>query len=201
MGRKSMAAERREDILDAFEQCILERGIEGTSFQHIAQVLGMDRKIISHYFGNREALVESMTQRIVDIFDAHTSEALLESEPSARVMDLVDIFHNHQLNSTERVEILWAEISAYATRSEVVRDRLRCSYDKMFWTVGELMKREYPHVPEERLQTAIYTITVLIDRSSMLEWMGVKGMPVESARVAIAEILAVLQQTERQANC
>ena len=102
MGRKSLAAERREDILDAFEQCILERGIEGTSFQHIAQVLGMDRKMVSHYFGNREGLVDAMTQRIIDTFDTHKNEALAKLEQSASVMDLVEAFHSHQQNSTER---------------------------------------------------------------------------------------------------
>lgn len=193
MGRKSLAAERREDILDAFEQCILERGIEGTSFQHIAQVLGMDRKMISHYFGNREALVDAMTQRIIDIFDAHKNEALAKLEQSASVMDLVEVFHSHQQNATERVEILWAEISAYATRSEVVRDRLRCSYDKMFWAVGELLKREYPNVPKKQLQTAAYTVTILIDRSPMLEWLGVKGTPIKAAKAAIETVLADLK--------
>lgn len=193
MGRKSLAAERREGILDAFEQCILERGIEGTSFQHIAQVLGMDRKMISHYFGNRETLVDAMTQRIVNTFDMHTNEALAKLEQSAGAMDLVEVFHAHQQNSTERIEILWAEISAYATRSEAVRDRIRRSYDKMFQTVGEVLERQYPNVPKAQLKTAAYVITILIDRSPMLEWLGVKGAPIESAKAAIATVLEDLK--------
>jgi len=193
MGRKSLAAERQTDILNAFEQCILERGIEGTSFQHIAQVLGLDRKMISHYFGNRETLVDAMTQRIIDTFDTHKNKALAKLEESASVMDLVEAFHSHQQNSTEREEILWAEISAYATRSEIVRDRLRRSYDKMFQAVGELLKREYPNLQKEQLQTATYTITILIDRSPMLEWLGVKGAPIQSARAAIEKILGDLE--------
>ncbi|MBE9069104.1 TetR/AcrR family transcriptional regulator [Leptolyngbya cf. ectocarpi LEGE 11479] len=193
MGRKSLAAERREDILNAFEQCILERGIEGTSFQHIAQVLGMDRKMVSHYFGNREGLVDAMTQRIIDTFDTYTNEALAKLEQSASVMDLVETFHSHQQNSTERVEILWAEISAYATRSKVVRDRLRRSYDNMFRTVDEMLQREYPNVPKNQLKTAAYTVTILIDRSPLLEWLGVKGAPIKSAKAAIETVLKDLK--------
>ena len=193
MGRKSLVAERREDILDAFEQCILERGIEGTSFQHIAQVLGRDRKMISHYFGNREALVDAMTQRIIDTFDTHKNKALAKLEQSASVIDLVEAFHSHQQNSTERAEILWAEISAYATRSEVVRDRLRLSYDKMFRTVGEVLQREYPNVPKKQLKTAAYTVAILIDRSPLLEWLGVKGTPIKSAKAAIETVLEDLK--------
>ena len=192
MGRKSLAAERREDILDAFEQCILERGIQGSSFQHIAQILGMDRNIISHYFGNRDALVDAMTQRIVDGFDSRMNEAVANREPSAGVIELVEAFYD-QKNDAERTEILWVEISAYATRSEAVRDRLRQSYDKMFWAVGETLKREYPNVPKTQLQMAVYTITTLLDRSTTFEWLGVKGSPIKSAKAAIAKVLESLE--------
>ena len=192
MGRKSLAAERREDILNAFEHCILERGIQGSSFQHIAQVLGMDRNIISHYFGNREALVDAMTQRIVDEYDSHMNEALAHSEQSTGVMELVKTFYGEK-DSTERTEILWAEISAYATRSETVRDRLRQSYDKLFWAVGKALRREYPEVAKKQLQTAAYTVATLLDRSSTFEWLGVKGSPIQSAKAAIEKMLESLE--------
>ncbi|MEM9540030.1 MAG: TetR/AcrR family transcriptional regulator [Cyanobacteria bacterium P01_E01_bin.42] len=197
MGRKSLAAERRENILDAFEHCILERGIEGTSFQHIAGVLGLDRKMISHYFGNREALVDAMTQRIVDGFDSRLNEALANLERSMGVMELVEAFYGSK-DSITRIEILWTEILAYATRSETVRDRLRQSYDKMFWHVSEVLKREYPNISKKQLQTAAYIITTLLDRSPAFEWLGVETAPIESAKAAIANILETLEQPAQQ---
>ena len=192
MGRKSLAAERREDILDAFERCILERGIQGSSFQHIAQVLGMDRNIISHYFGNREALVDAMTQRIVDSFDSRLNEALANLEQSVSVMELVETFYGEK-DSIKRTEILWTEILAYATRSETVRDRLRQSYDKMFQAVSETVKREYPNVPKKKLQAVVYTVVTLLDRSPTFDWLGVQGFSIESAKAAIATMLTSLE--------
>ncbi|MEM9151906.1 MAG: TetR/AcrR family transcriptional regulator [Cyanobacteria bacterium P01_F01_bin.3] len=192
MGRRSLAAERREDILDAFESCILERGIQGSSFQNIAQVLGMDRNIISHYFGNREALVDAMTQRIVDDFDSRMNEALENLEQSVGVIELVDAFYG-QKDSIERTEILWTEILAYATRSETVRNRLRQSYNKMFGVVGEVLKHKYPNVPKKQLQAAVYTIATLLDRSPTFEWIGVKGSPLKSAKAAIKKVLESLE--------
>ena len=192
MGRKNLAAERREDILDAFEQCILVRGIEGSSFQHIAQVLGMDRKMISHYFGSREALVDAMTQRIVDAFDSRTNDALANLAPSAGFMELVDAFYGSE-DALERTEILWVEIVAYATRSKTVRDRLRQSYDKMLWAVGEILKREYPQAPASQLQTVAYTVVILLDRSPTFELIGVKGSPLKASKAAIAQVLESLE--------
>ncbi|MGR3277333.1 TetR/AcrR family transcriptional regulator [Acaryochloris marina NIES-2412] len=192
MGRKSLAVQRREDILNAFEQCILERGIEGTSFQHIAQVLGMDRKMISHYFGNREALVDAMIQRINDDFNLNMSQVLANLKQSASVLELVDAFFDRNI-STEEIEVLWAEISAYATRSEAVRNRLRQSYDKMFEAVGKALKRDYPNAPKKQLQTATYAVATLLDRSPTFEWIGVRGSPLKSAKTAIEQVLESLE--------
>ncbi|MEO0375401.1 MAG: TetR/AcrR family transcriptional regulator, partial [Cyanobacteria bacterium P01_A01_bin.17] len=189
---KNSSAATSPEMANAFEQCILERGIEGTSFQHIAQVLGMDRKMVSHYFGNREALVDAMTEQIVEGFDLRISEALASLESSVSVMELVDAFYE-QTNASEHTDILWTEICAYATRSETVRDRLRQSYNKMFQVVGEALEREYPHVSQEQAQTAAYAIATLLDRSPTFEWIGVKGEPMELARVAIKQVLEKLE--------
>ncbi|MEM9148938.1 MAG: TetR/AcrR family transcriptional regulator [Cyanobacteria bacterium P01_F01_bin.3] len=192
MGRKNLAAERRANILDAFEQCILERGLEGTSFQHIAQVLEMDRKMVSHYFGNREALVDAMTQRIVDGFDLRMNEALVNLEQSISVLKLVDVFYDPEYY-TEQTEILWLEIWAYANRSEKVRDRLRQSYNKMFSAIDKILKREYPNIPKSQMQTAVYTVVILLDRSPAFEWIGVKASPIKSAKAAIKKVLDSLE--------
>lgn len=192
MGRKSLAVERREDILNAFEQCIVERGIEGTSFQHIAQLLGMDRKMISHYFGNREALVDAMTERIASGFTSHVNKVMANLGPLATVMELVDAFYD-QVNASEHTDSLWMEICAYATRSEAVRKRLQESYDNMFWSVGKVLKCEYPNLTKEEAQTAVYTISTLLDRSSTFEWIGVKKAPIKLARVAITKVLESLE--------
>ncbi|MEM9219829.1 MAG: TetR/AcrR family transcriptional regulator [Cyanobacteria bacterium P01_F01_bin.150] len=192
MGRKSLAIERKKDILNAFEQCILERGIEGTSFQHIAQVLGVDRKMVSHYFGNRESLVDAMTQRINNGFNLRMEEALANLDQSASIIELVDTFYD-QNGADGQTEILWAEIVAYATRSEAVRDRLRQSYDKMLLSVGKALRRDYPDVPKKRFQAAVYTIGILLERSSMFEWLGVKGASAKSAKVAIEKVLESLE--------
>ena len=148
--------------------------------------------MISHYFGNREALVDAMAQRIIDAFNSRTNEALAHLAPSAGFMELVDVFYGSE-DAIERTEILWTEIVAYATRSETVRDRLRQSYDKMLWAVDETLRREYPQAPASQLQTAAYTVGILLDRAPTFELIDVKGSPLKSAKVAIAKVLESLE--------
>ncbi|MEO0869518.1 MAG: hypothetical protein AAFY17_13995 [Cyanobacteria bacterium J06642_11] len=132
-----------------------------------------------------------MASRIVDGFNRRMDEALANLEQSANTLELVDAFFDQQYN-IEKTEILWAEIWAYSSRSETVRDRLKKSYDGMFQSVSEALKRDYPDVPKQKLQTAAYTIAVLLDRSPTFEWLHVQGTPTQLARAVIKDVLGGL---------
>ena len=78
MGRKSLAAERKEDILNAFEQCILERGIEGTSFVpknqfqtavHTIATL-LERSSMFQWLGVKEVSVKSVKAAIEKVLES-----------------------------------------------------------------------------------------------------------------------------------
>ena len=66
MGRPDLSAERREQILDAFEYCIAHHGLEGSSLEMIAERAGVKRTIIRHYIGNRDDLLLALTERLVE---------------------------------------------------------------------------------------------------------------------------------------
>ena len=54
MGRKSLAEKRINQILDAFEQGIIEHGVEGVSLQQTAVLAGVNLGMIHHYIGRRD---------------------------------------------------------------------------------------------------------------------------------------------------
>ena len=51
MGRKSLANERREQILDAFAIYLRQHGFEGCTLERVAEIAGVQRSIIRHYIG------------------------------------------------------------------------------------------------------------------------------------------------------
>ena len=57
MGRPSVAAERRGQILDATMATIAEHGIHGTTLDRIADAVGMSRGHVRHFVGNRDRLL------------------------------------------------------------------------------------------------------------------------------------------------
>ncbi|MEM9568418.1 MAG: hypothetical protein AAF974_08945, partial [Cyanobacteria bacterium P01_E01_bin.34] len=111
---------------------------------------------------------------------------------SAGFMELVNVLYG-QHDEIERTDILWAEIVAYAARSETVGNRLRQSYEKMFWSVSEALKHDYPNATEHQLQAAVYAIVTLLDRSPTFEWLGLMDSPIKSAKAAISTILESLE--------
>ncbi|SFR83367.1 transcriptional regulator, TetR family [Agromyces sp. CF514] len=57
MARPSVAAERREQIIDATMTTIAEHGIHGTTLDRIADAAGMSRGHVRHFVGNRDRLL------------------------------------------------------------------------------------------------------------------------------------------------
>lgn len=54
---------RRQEILDEAYRLCAGEGLSGLSFGRIAENLGITRGLVSHYFANREKIVEAMVDR------------------------------------------------------------------------------------------------------------------------------------------
>ena len=91
MARPSMAGQRRREILDAFESCILRHGIAGTSLEMLAEAAGMKRSILRHYIGNRDAIIEALGERWYSHYDEQWQQTLAYLPESGRLDALVEI--------------------------------------------------------------------------------------------------------------
>jgi hypothetical protein len=62
MGRKSLQAVRRTQILDACEEIVLEEGLASASPAWVAGRVGLDRTTLHHYFRTRSELLGSSNE-------------------------------------------------------------------------------------------------------------------------------------------
>ncbi|NJM06754.1 TetR/AcrR family transcriptional regulator [Candidatus Gracilibacteria bacterium] len=90
MGRKSLAEERREDILAAFERCIARYGID-VPLEQIADEAGVKRSLIRHYLGNRDELVEQVIERIAVEYPRQVASFIIAYRERG-LADLLDAF-------------------------------------------------------------------------------------------------------------
>src|SRR4029077_17730419 len=64
VGRPSIAKDRRPQIVEAFAECIRRYGLHGATVERVAELLGVSRSLVFHYFGDTDALVQAVTQHI-----------------------------------------------------------------------------------------------------------------------------------------
>ena len=197
MGRKSLAPTRRAEILDAFEECIVTHGLEASSFQRIAATAGMDRAMIRHYFGTREALVDAVVERAVGRWTDLLSAAV-ENGSDPPLGDVVDVFFGPDLQG-DRAEALWLEVTAFSARSEPTRKALTRAYKGLFAGVKNALKCFFPDVPTEERTLAAFNIVALLERSGTFAWVGMDRRSIPLARTLIGRVVDGLADLQEEA--
>jgi AcrR family transcriptional regulator len=66
MGRKSIADERRTQIVQAFYQCVVQEGAAGASIRKIASQAGVSPSTLHHYFKDRDEIIEEAVVYFTD---------------------------------------------------------------------------------------------------------------------------------------
>lgn len=75
MARPSVAAERREQIIEATLRTMAAHGVSGTTLDRIADAAGMSRGHVRHFVGNRDALLLDTARAVFS--DANGDPAIL----------------------------------------------------------------------------------------------------------------------------
>lgn len=151
MARPSMAAQRKEEILDALYECILSDGIQATSLENIADKAGMKRTILRHYIGNRDDIICALSARFRSLYSQQW-ERLLSWLPSMNRVDvLLDALFN--VTNQEHVEMAIAgeAIFSEAKRLPEVKQDQQDIMDEFIQVVSGLLKEEYPCADDRRV--------------------------------------------------
>ncbi len=121
MGRKSLADERRSQIVKALYQCISKHGLQKSTVKRIAQEAGVQSGILHHYFKDRDEIIEEMVDTFVDdISVRYLAEISRCKNPQTRFNRAVDFLFSPYAMSDENTAFFydcWAE----GRRNEKVR--------------------------------------------------------------------------------
>ena len=82
MPRKSVAPERREQIIEALFQCLAENGHESVTVKDIAKKAGLHYGVIHYYFKSKDEIVSAMAEATILKYNRLLSERA-QSIPSA----------------------------------------------------------------------------------------------------------------------
>lgn len=105
MPRPDLSETRIAQILDAFETCLVQHGLDGTSLEKVAGVAGVQRSIIRHYIGNRDQLLLAYARRSVERYETVIEEMIAALPTRNRSAKLVDYLFMPDSNSNAQAEL------------------------------------------------------------------------------------------------
>jgi AcrR family transcriptional regulator len=83
-------AARRDAIMDAAQRLILSNGYERLTIQDILEDLQISKGAFYHYFDSKPAVVEALTERLVD--DSERALARIAQDPELRALEKLQLF-------------------------------------------------------------------------------------------------------------
>lgn len=131
MGRRSLANERRAQILEAFYRCISKHGLQNSTIKRIAQEAGVQPSILYHYFKNRDELVERLLEKVMeDLTARYVSKIRGCVDPQTRFEKTIDFVYGPEMLDKDLANFLY-NCMAELQRRPKIRKSL-----KQFWQAG-----------------------------------------------------------------
>lgn len=191
MGRKSLATERREELLDAFEQCILQYGLEGASLERVAEIAGMTRSIIRHYLGNRDDFIDALIERItVQVLDDYNIANNLD--PQEMIQATLDTMFATERTFNARDKIIIDILMTAKTSYPRAKTMLAEMFEQLISGFAADLRRAYPTATPEACQRVAYAILCLSEMHDSLMLLGMNPRYNADARASAEALLHTL---------
>jgi len=128
MGRKDKSESRRREILEACYQVVARKGLEGATLKSIGREMGVAPSLLMHYFANKEALIQSLVDHMIQKMD-YTFLENMESVPTAKKR--LELFLEKNL-SFELPDAVDSKVFYGAFYLALSDDHVRRSFQKVY---------------------------------------------------------------------
>jgi len=193
MGRKSKADERREAILAAFERCIARYGIDA-SLEQIALEAGVQRSIIRHYLGNRDAVVEQVIARIAEAYPPRIATALAEAAAYG-VPGLLDALFSEDPDINAWDEVILAVVNTAQERYPQAKLRLAAMLEQIVAIIAAQLAQLFPDADATLREHVAYGLLCVLQTHESMMLLGLSRRYTAAARASAALLLRELAPT------
>jgi AcrR family transcriptional regulator len=198
MGRPSLAEPRRAQILDAYEECILQHGMEGSSLEKIAEQAGMKRSVVRHYLGNRGQLRRALVDRVIERNTKSYLEAIKAQGQAGGLEALIGYIAGPEFPD-ERDDALIDALFAASHRDPDLRAQLRGRYVAFQRSIAGELRVAFPGADGKAIRRMAYALVCLAYGSASMQDLGLPSRDVGDAREAArAMVIGVLGQPARR---
>lgn len=132
MARKSVREERKRQILQALDQCLLEKSFEQTSIKDISRIAQVNHGVLHYYFKSKEDILLQYIDYVVDDFKGQVQDVLsrvpIETLSRKEFLAMIFSFVNSKITLNKNLSKIFVEIWEIALYNEKVRLKLKEAY-------------------------------------------------------------------------
>ena len=195
MGRKSLATERREQILDAFAICLRQEGFEGTTLERVAEEAGVQRSIIRHYIGNRDDLITAAIDRIIHNYKAELADAIENLPQTELIPALLDfLFCADESSEITDYDTLVNTLWTTHERNPHTRALLFNLYQEFETLIFDSLTHAFPQSNLAQRQTIAYAIMCLANDTWSMTALGFPQSRFDAARKTAELLISSLKE-------
>ena len=179
MPKVGMQAIRRSQLINATFECIHRYGFTGTTIAKVSAVAGVSTGIVSHYFGDKNGLLEATMRRLISDLERGTLDGEdSDTSPRAQIVSIINRnFAAEQI--TPYAVTAWLAFWAQALHVPALRrlqkiNMRRLQSNLRFW-LSQLMSKEEAYKVADGL-------AALIDGLWLRGAFSLGGIDIQDAR-------------------
>jgi len=199
MGRRSLQAERRREILTACEEIILTEGLAAATPTRVASEIGLDRTTVHHYFSTRADLITGLAERMVDAYLAELVALRSERTGVSDPLSVLDRLLSPDFK-LPRYDRLIDEFAAAAHRDDTVREQLARLYRTLESAAVDAMLAAMPECNPTRVRETAYALYALIEGALLLRAQGFPKNRLAAVRRTARRLIEDLTNEARAAD-
>ncbi|WP_326731765.1 helix-turn-helix domain-containing protein [Streptomyces phaeochromogenes] len=195
MGRRSMAAERRQQVMEAASRCMARNGLAGTTLEKIAEESGLSRSHIRHYVGNRDDLLLALVDWVQERDDRAFAAAVEQAPPEQRLAVAMDhLFGAWFLGAGDEGAVI-LELVRAGQSDDTLREAVMSGYRLMLAAIDSGLAAEFPEsTPVVRRGTAYGLLCLALGNAMMSDLdrpLGSGGLIRVAGEALVAQLGAV----------
>jgi AcrR family transcriptional regulator len=135
--QRELSGEKAQRIVEAMRASVAQRGIAGSTFEHVAREAGVSRGLLHYYFGTKERLLVEVVRRDSEVRVARLDEPLAQAGTVDDVLQVLVASLEDLVDNDPGFFILLFELFTAGRRNAEIEREL-----------GELFSRSRDHVAE-----------------------------------------------------
>ena len=159
MPKIGMEPIRKAQLIEATFECIYRYGFAGTTIERVARQAGVSKGIISHYFGDKDGLLEATMRGLVRQLDVNARTRNRHStDPKEHIIAIIGSNFAEQQVTPEAITVwlaFWAQALHVPSLTRLQRVNLSRLRSNLRYWLKQLLPRERARVVADGLAAMI----------------------------------------------